>query len=358
MQRILCLIESLGSGGAERQLSGLAVLLKRRGYEVEVWYYDKREFYLPYLQENNVIGRFLPDATDPRVRFFSLRKHIKAYKPDTIISYSDSPNMITCMLKRLGARYQLFVSERCSIQIIKKRTKFKFFTYRWSDCIIPNSYSQKKFIDKYFPELSNKVVVITNFVNTNRFSPSDVPASVNKEIKMICVGRISEQKNILSFIDAIGSVIRDGYQIKVDWYGQDFGDGYREECNKKIKDNNLENVFVFNSPCPNIQEKYRGADVFCLPSIFEGFPNVLCEAMSCGMPVLCSNVCDNPDIVDDTKNGYLFDPFDVGNMVFAIERFLDLPQEDKERMGKKSREIALEMFAEEAFIEKYIRLLQ
>ena len=88
MKRILCLIENLGSGGAERQLTGLAVMLKQQGYEVEVWYYVKNEFYLPYLQDNGVEGRYLHKASNPQKRFFVLRKEIKAYNPDTIISYS------------------------------------------------------------------------------------------------------------------------------------------------------------------------------------------------------------------------------------------------------------------------------
>ncbi len=96
MKRILCLIESLGSGGAERQLTGLAVMLKQRGYEVEVWYYIKQEFYLPFLKENGVCVRYLSDAAKSWKRFFVLRKHIKAFKPDTIISYSASPSMIAC----------------------------------------------------------------------------------------------------------------------------------------------------------------------------------------------------------------------------------------------------------------------
>ena len=358
MKRILCLVDSLASGGAERQLTGLAVLLKRRGYEVEVWYYVKNEFYLPYLKENNVSSRFLADATNPRTRIFAIRKHIKEFKPNTIISYTESHSMITCLLKLLGAKFQLMVSERCSVQRTNRREKIKFFTYRWSDVVIPNSYAQKQFIDEHFPNLSSKVRVITNFVDTEKFSPSDVIMPKGNETKMICVGRVAKQKNILSFINAIGRVIRDGYYLKVDWYGHSFGDNYMEECLAKIKENNLEKIFVFNPPHPSIQDKYRESDLFCLPSLFEGFPNVLCEAMSCGLPVLCSNVCDQPNIVDDTKNGYLFDPLKIDDMVNAIERFLDLPQEEKVIMGNRSREIAIDMFAEDSFVEKYIELIR
>ena len=62
MKRILCIIENLGSGGAERQITGLAVMLKQAGYQVEVWYYVKKEFYLSFLSENGVVCRYLEDA--------------------------------------------------------------------------------------------------------------------------------------------------------------------------------------------------------------------------------------------------------------------------------------------------------
>ena len=119
----------------------------------------------------------------------------------------------------------------------------------------------------------------------------------------------------------------------------------------------MERNFVFHAPISNIQEEYRKADVFCLPSLYEGFPNVLCEAMSCGKPVLCSRVYDNPNIVHEGENGLLFDPLNVDDMAATIERYLDLPQEQKDKMGRKSREIAVEMFSGESFIQKYVAIL-
>lgn len=53
------------------------------------------------------------------------------------------------------------------------------------------------------------------------------------------------------------------------------------------------------SPNQSIEVEYRKADVFCLPSLYEGYPNVVAEAMSCGLPILCSNVCENPYIVEE-----------------------------------------------------------
>ncbi|MBR5665565.1 MAG: glycosyltransferase family 4 protein [Bacteroidales bacterium] len=357
MKRVLCLIESIGSGGSERQLTGLAVMLKQQGCRVEVCYYFNQEFYLPYLQENGVESCFLAEASNPKKRFFALRKHIKAFKPDTVISYSTSPGMITCLLKLFGAEFNLIVSERNTTQQMDFRERLKFLLYRWADHIVPNSQSQASFISRHFPGLSRKVKVITNFVDTEKFSPATEELPGHEVTEMVCVGRLTPQKNLPRFIEAIGRVAGDGYRIRVDWYGQSFDSGYREECDKAIVNHHLEDVFVFHAPSPNIQDEYRRADLFCLPSLYEGFPNVLCEAMSCGKPVLCSRVCDNPHIVSEGENGYMFDPLDVGEMASTIEHYLDLDRGKREKMGVRSREMALEMFSEQIFIQKYISII-
>ena len=357
MRRVLCLIESIGSGGAERQLTGLAVMLNQQGYEVEVWYYVKNEFYLHYLQENGVESCYFAEAENPKKRFSVLRKHIKAFKPDTVISYSASTSMITCLLKLLGAKFNLIVSERSTTQIIDRRENVKFFLYRWADHIVPNSYSQQAFIERYYPNLVNRIEAITNFVDTERFSPSASLALSSEVVNILCVGRIGPEKNILSFIEAITKVRNNGYKVVVNWFGQDLKDTYSLECYKKIQNNNLTDTFIFHPPSPIIEEEYKKAEVFCLPSLYEGFPNVLCEAMSCGLPVLCSRVCDNPNIVSDGINGYLFNPLSVDDMATIINRYICLPQNTKIEMGQKSREIAVDMFSKKTFIEKYISVI-
>ena len=357
MKRILCLIENLGSGGAERQLTGLAVMLKQQGYEVEVWYYVKKEFYLNFLQENGVIGRYIPEAANAKKRFFALKQQIKVYHPDTVLSYSTSPSMIACVLKWLGAKFRLVVSERNTTQQLNRSEKLRFFCYRWADVIVPNSHSQARFINDHFQELSSKVKVITNFVDTEKFKLSDEPMLPHEETHMVCVGRLMPQKNLPKFIEAVGKIVTAGYKLHVDWFGQDLKDAYLEKCHKAIKDYHLEDYFVFHAPSPVIQEEYQKADVFCLPSLYEGFPNVLCEAMSCGKPVLCSRVCDNPIIVQEGENGLLFNPLDADDMAATIERYLNTPLEKKIAMGQKSREIALEMFSKDSFIQKYNSLL-
>ena len=332
-------------------------MLRQQGYQAQVCYYVKKEFYLPYLQENGVESCFLAEATNPKKRFFALRKHIKTFTPDAIISYSASPSLITCVLKLLGAKFNLIVSERNTTQQIGKMEKLRFFLYRWANHIVPNSHSQAAFINKHFPNLYDKVKVITNFVDTEKFSPSVEAMPEHEETRMVCVGRLMSQKNIPRFIEAIAKVVNDGYKIHVDWFGQDLKDAYSEECHKAVKEHHLECSFVFHAPSSSIQDEYRRADVFCLPSLYEGFPNVLCEAMSCGKPVLCSRVCDNPTIVKEGKNGWVFDPLNVEEMAFTVEHYIDLSVDKKTIMGIESRSIAMDLFSKDSFIQKYTGLL-
>lgn len=357
MKRVLCLIENLGSGGAERQLTGLAVMLKQQGYEVEVCYYVNKDFYKPFLQENSVDSCFLEEASNPKKRFFSLKKHIKEFQPDTVISYSASSSMIVCLLKLLGAKFNLIVSERNTTQQLNWRERLRFTLYKWADHIVPNSHSQGEFIDKHFHGLTNKVNVITNFVDTEKFSPSNELKPVHEETRMVCVGRLMPQKNIPRFMEAINMVVKDGYNLHVDWFGQDLEDEYSKECHAALDKYYLNDVFVFHKPSSSIQDEYRIAGVFCLPSLYEGFPNVLCEAMSCGLPVLCSRVCDNPSIVEECENGFLFNPAHSEEMAKVIEQYLLLSQSKKMAMAHRSREIAIGLFSKESFIDKYLELI-
>lgn len=358
MPKILCLIESIGSGGAERQLTGLAVMLRKHGHEVEVCYYINRDFYRPFLQENGVRSCFLEEASDSRKRFGALKKHIKAYKPDTVISYSASPSMIVCLLKLLGAKFNLIVSERNTTQVLNFRERLRFLLYRWADQIVPNSQSQGDFINKHYRNLSYKVKVITNFVDTEKFSPAEDKRLDFEETHMVCVGRLMPQKNLPRFVEAIAKVVGDGFKIRVDWFGQDLQDEYSRQVYAAVKEKGLENILIFHKPTSAIEDEYRKADVFCLPSLYEGFPNVLCEAMSCGLPVICSRVCDNPSIVRENENGLLFNPLDIGNMAATIEEFILQSSETKELMGEKSRMIALEKFSASAFLQEYINVIE
>ncbi len=355
-KRILCFIDSLVSGGAQRQLVGLAKLLKDNHYDVKVITYYDLPFYKPFLDEHKVRYELLPNGQNKVMRMYYVYKAIKEYAPDVVISFMDTPSMITCIIKKFYNKFKLIVSDRNTTQAIAWKDKLKFYLFKSAEAIVPNSESQHQFITEHYPDLGVKTTTITNFVDTDSFSPSEVKKEESNICQIIGVGRIIRQKNILRFLDALKVVKKEcGEVFNVKWYGAKFD--YYDECQQRLKDNKLENVFEFLPPTLDIKREYWKSDVFCLPSIYEGFPNVLCEAMSCGLPVLVSDICDNSKIVSRGKNGFLFPPKDVDLMAKEIIRFINLRLEKRLEMGAFSRDIAEAKFSSQVFISKYMNLI-
>ncbi|MEE0907821.1 MAG: glycosyltransferase [Muribaculaceae bacterium] len=355
MKRILLLIDDLISGGAQRQIVGLAKLLHDEGYELKLIYYHPIEFYKQFLDDNCVDNECIAGASDSRQRIFRIASAISKYRPEVVISYLQVPSIIACLIKLFGQKYRLIVSERNTTQILTAKERIKFFLMKWADEIVPNSYSQQHYIERNFPSLGQKVTTITNFVDTDYFSPIEYEYRGNPRI--VTVARVAEQKNVKSYIEAIRILKFRGYNFTIDWYGYT-SETYYAECMELLKEYQLTEIFRFHKPTTSILREYQCCDAFCLPSIYEGFPNVVCEAMSCGKPILCSNICDNPEIVDDGKNGFLFDPHNIDDMVDKIERFLLLEKVQKICMGERSRELSLAKFSARTFLEKYKALIE
>ena len=192
-------------------------------------------------------------------------------------------------------------------------------------------------------------------MDTDFFAP--VETAPNEACRMLCVSRLTAQKNILRFLDAVKRIKDEGISLTIDWIGNNRTE-YAKECVAKTKELGIGDVIRFLGEKSDIRAEYQSHDVLCLPSLYEGFPNVVCEAMSCGLPILCSNVCDNPRIVLSEDNGFLFDPNNVDAMVNAIKKFISLDDEKKKQMGNNNRERAVDLFSPSNFINSYISLIE
>lgn len=337
---------------------GLVSLLQQEGYSVDLVSYIKSNFYSTLLEQNNINHIFLHVRDDKLSKLIAVRSLIKRNCYDCVIAYKDGPALISCILKLIIGKFRLIVSERNTTQVISKRERMKFWVYRYADYIVPNSISQEKFIKKNFSYLSKKTVTITNFTDTVFFSPLN--NFHNNQMMILTAARIAKQKNILNYLECIRAVKEKAIKAKFVWYGdvQKGEEEYELICKNKIKELQIEDFFEFRPASHRIIDEYRNCDVFCLPSLYEGYPNVICEAMSCSKPILCSRVCDNSNIVEDEVNGYLFDPCNVEDMVNKILKMYNLSREVREKMGIKSREIAEFRFSPKGFVKKYIELIE
>ncbi len=354
MARILLLIDSLGAGGAQRQIVGLAILLQERGYQVKIIYYHPDYFYRVYLDEHDVENEYVDEAKNNVKRFFLIVHAIRKYNPKIVISFLDKPNMIACLLKSIGMKFRLIAGERNTTQFLNRSEKLKFNFLKKADIIVPNSFSQERLIKTHFPHLSHKVHTIVNFVDLETYCPK--PNKKRGNI-IIVVASAWAPKNTLGLIEAAKIMKEHGYSFMIRWFGVYEKTPYEKECQVRIRKYGLEDVFQLLPKTVVIAQEYQNADYFCLPSFYEGTPNALCEALACGLPVICSDVCDNGIYIKEGANGFLFNPHIVSEMADKIEKALLLSDEQYYGCCKVSREVAETCFSEERFVEEYNNLL-
>ena len=358
MKRILCLIDSLGPGGAQRQLVGLATFLKERGYDVIVATYHDNRFYVDQLLTAGVPYVYLKKAERSMTRIWHIARYIRKVKPDAVISYLETPSICTCVAKLFNHKFKLIVSERNTTQHTGRNEKIRFNLFRFADYVVPNAFAQEDYIKSTFPKLKNKVVTIPNFVDLDHFVPADRRS--RRDIPEILIAAtIWASKNTLGFIDAVAQLKEKGCKFHINWYGKDKTHlDYFAQCNEKIKHLGVDDCIELKEKTTKIKDAYQDANYFCLPSFYEGTPNVICEAMACGLPVACSDVCDNSKYVEEGVNGALFDPKDAEGTGNAIARLLSLSDADYNNYCRKSRQLAEEKLSKEKFVESYIKLIE
>ena len=356
IRKILCFIDNLGAGGAQRQLVGLTQMLAEREYNIEVCTYQNNNFFRENIESHGIKCVQFGDEFTPKWKLFRmLYKHFKESNPDVVISYLERPCMIACAFRMLGLKYKLIVSERNTNTSFSKQEWVRFQMFRIADHVVPNSHSQAEFIKEHCSFLSKKITTITNFCSFLEYEPEKRERKSVPEI--IVAASIWPPKNTLGFIEAIHILSMKERNFHVSWYGLVDESPYYRECRDKIEKLGLSDYISLLPKTKNLAEKYREADYFCLPSFHEGTPNVLCEALCMSLPSICSNVCDNPIYVKEGINGFVFNPKDPDDMALKIEKLLSLSDAEYQNFSSSSRSIAEENLSENIFIEQYIKLL-
>lgn len=227
-----------------------------------------------------------------------------------------------------------------------RRTVFKK-----SIAVIANSNGLKELSEKADPF---PVQVVPNGVDTDYYTPKK--NQHNKEFQFLFVGRFQPQKNLFYLLDTFYSLKQKSnipFQVIL------IGDGFqRAELEEKVKSYNLESIISFKGwqDKEKLREFYRTSDCIINPSLYEGMPNVLLEAMACGLPVIASNVAGNDMLVEMGVNGFLFNLENPEKLIEHLLYFQENPKKAEE-FGKISRKIAEEKFSWKSTVTSYLEIL-
>lgn len=328
-------ISSLSSGGAEHVLTNLASNFINNEQDVSIISYEKRPQFYPvdsrvkihkynFTKKNKII-EVLSD-------FISTKKHLKERKADVAVSFLMRCNFML-ILAGAFSKTKIIVCDRNNI--IQKYSKFVFritcFLYRFADAVCVQTYKMKSFYPSY---LQKKMYVLKNPLDFIQMNNQCEGKTIIQENTIISVGRLEWQKDFITLIQAF-KLISEKYP---EWILKIFGQGNRkEELEKLIVDLKIQNRVVLCGVTHTPFLEMKKAKIFVLSSLFEGFPNVLCEAMYAGLACISTNCDFGPsELIKDGDNGYLVNIGDVDQMATRIAHLVE-DESLRNQLGTKAK---------------------
>jgi GalNAc-alpha-(1->4)-GalNAc-alpha-(1->3)-diNAcBac-PP-undecaprenol alpha-1,4-N-acetyl-D-galactosaminyltransferase len=360
--KILLVIDSLNSGGAQRQIVTLALGLKKRNYDVVVLTYSLGDHFQSALEQGSVVYVNVHNHS-PLKTLRNVFLEIIRQKPGIICAYLYRPSLMALVSKFFYWRPKVFVSERSFEDPMAdwSRGVSRLF-YPLARRIIINSRSQLELVKKKMPWLRKKMIYIGNGVDLALFHPESHFHEGNKDFVIVSVGHVNQLKNTKVLIRALAT-LREQHKlpVTVHWVGRNYDvygtiNPYYFECIELLRELHLDQVWHWEGKRQDIDKLYRSADLVIHPSLGEGFPNVVCEALASGCPVGASEVFDHPFIIKEGLNGFLFDPKDPVALAEKIRSYYGLSFEKKLNIRENCRSTAVNQFAVEKMIDSYERV--
>ena len=193
------------------------------------------------------------------------------------------------------------------------------------------------------PMLHDRISVIPNYVDTDVFTPRET----QRDIDLLFIGRLTSQKNLIALLDALQGL---------DLQTVIIGSGPLEQKLKgKAHDLGIDITWKNNVPNNDLPTYLNRAKLFILPSLYEGHPKTLIEAMACGVPVIGADSPGIRELIRDQETGWLCgkEPESIRN---AVKKLGDSEQLRK-RLGRNSRKFAVTNYAIDHIAEKEYQLL-
>lgn len=358
--KIIQLLYTLSSGGAEKFVVDLSNELAERGHDVTLCMLradDKPNF------------TFNRQFLSNKVRYYNIgfNRGFSLAKSNAVQRFikQEHPDVVHCHLNVIPYIFRLAIMDRKIAFIHTLHNVAQNASGAGYQPLINRFYYKYSFIhpvciSRLCMESYNKFYKLDNalYIDNGRalVPPSDRIEEVRDEIKwykgsnetqvFIHVARCDKQKNQHLLIDAFNVL----NELGIDFLLLIVGNGYNSELGTALKIKACDKIHFLGEK-NNVNDYLLCADAFCLTSIFEGLPISLLEALSCGVTPICTPVGGIPDVIRDGVNGYLSEGLEINQYVEAVKHFMDHPIN---RDGLKAFYQA--NYSMEICVEKYERL--
>ncbi len=360
---IICYLNMLNCGGAERVMSVLANGLVSLGHSVTmVTDYSSDDDYPLDDGVKRVIfeGEFTGSTAKGRIkrtlsRIFKLRRLCRQEKADVLISFVEDMNSRAILATR-GLKTKNLISVRVDPQqLLKSRTKR--LQMKWLYPLADGCVYQTETASQAMPQkLQKKSRVIVNPVSHTFYEAKGCPGA---EKKVVSCGRLTRQKRFGLLVDAFHKICDQFPDYTLEIYGTGLGE---EKLQAKIDSLGRQDRIRLMGRSHDVPNAIKNASLFVLSSDYEGLPNALMEAMALSLPVVSTDCAGGGAraLIDHGEDGLIVPCDDVDALANAIRESLADPEAAKLR-GEKAGEKAKAFCAEnvvtqwEAYMEKIVQ---
>jgi glycosyltransferase involved in cell wall biosynthesis len=356
--RILQLKTSAGTGGAETLLLRLTVGATSRGAELCTVFGEDGPLCRSFTSNSLPFRVVHVTPLLMAVAAFRIDAVLRSYRPDLILSHGARMNLIGASLGRLHGVPSISVEH--NVDSWRKSGhpfhRLDAMIGRWNVCRIAVSEAVARMLvdGRVVPE--SKVRVISNAL----YQPTIPQGMAREEVRrlfgmregvcaIISVARFARQKGHGVLLDAIGRMAeRDRWKLVL------VGDGaLRTELEEKVSRLGLKAQVVFAGPWQPATEILSGFDVFVLPSLWEGLPVAVLEAMAAGLPVIASAGGGTPEVVRHGETGLLVPAGDAAALAAALDSLVVDPAL-RARMSKFAKELRYQTPSSQDWIEAHM----
>ena len=342
--RLTLVIHSLGCGGSERVLTSLANTWQRAGHDVTVMGLtdgDQPPFYpldprvsLEWLAVARTSRNFLEAVTDNIGRVRALKAAFKRARPDLVVSFLTSTNVLVLLATR-DRTVPVVVSERSNPRRDPVPRAWQWLRMRLYPRAAAIVVQTRRTAEWFPPRLQSRITVIPNAAPFTGVPRPRGAGCADRGI-VLGVGRLEHQKGFDLLVRAFAEATRGhrGWELVI------AGDGSQRAALAALAAScGVADRVRLPGTQADIGRVYAAADVFALPSRFEGFPNALLEAMAAGVPSVAADCPTGPrEIIRDEHDGLLVSAEDVVALTGALSRLINDPQL-RGRLGAAGAEV-------------------
>lgn len=352
--RVVYLLENLEYGGTQSQTLELAKRIDTRRFRSEIWSMTDNVPLLSKAREYGIETAVLGNSRKADARAVkALWKRMRRDKPDLLMLLTVVPNIWGRLIGRLhrpGA-----VIGNCRGGGAPKRQHERFLK-NLVDHHIVNSNALKQLFLERFNLTADRISVIHNGVDTERFFPGPKQAAPNT-FNILNVGRLVEDKDQETLIRAFVLLKKTVPQAELTIIGRG---PLQEKLQRKVAmefDAKEAASIHFLEPTDDLLPHYRAADVFALSSVREALPNVVLEAMATGIPVAATDVGGVSEVVEHDVTGLVVPAGDPVGLADAL-KVLAANELLRTRMGKAGRARVERSFSADSMTFRYEEVFQ